>query len=71
MENEIISKFKKGDRVLVEDEESWCNGCTGTVKGVWWLPKGSPYYLVSLDESPSAYIRDTYIYERSLKKANG
>ena len=68
MDVEVITKFKKGDRVLVVDEESWCNGCHGTVKGVWSLPKGTPYYLVHLDESPSPVIQNAYIYEPELKK---
>ena len=35
MATRIISKFKKGDRVVVVNKESWCDGCHGTVKGVW------------------------------------
>lgn len=68
MDVEVITKFKKGDRVVVVDEDSWCNGCHGTVKGVWSLPKGTPYYLVHLDESPSPVIQNAYIYEPELKK---
>jgi hypothetical protein len=68
MDAEVVTKFKKGDRVVVVDEDSWCNGCHGTVKGVWSLPKGMPYYLVHLDESPSPVIQNAYIYEPDLKK---
>ena len=68
MDAEVVTKFKKGDRVVVVDEDSWCNGCHGTVKGVWSLPKGTPYYLVHLDESPSPVIKNAYIYEPELKE---
>ena len=68
MEVEIFTKFHKGDRVIVANEESWCNGCHGIVKGVWALPKGTPYYLVNLDESPSPVLKNAYIYEPDLKK---
>ena len=68
MDAEIVTKFKKGDRVVVVDENSWCNECHGTVKGIWSLPKGTPYYLVHLDESPSPVIQNAYIYEPELKK---
>lgn len=68
LEVEIFTKFHKGDRVIVANEESWCNGCHGIVKGVWALPKGTPYYLVNLDESPSPVLKNAYIYEPDLKK---
>ena len=68
MGNEVKSRFKAGDRIVVIGEEEWCHGCHGVVKGVCALPKGMPYYLIGLDESPCAYIRDSWVYENVLDK---
>ena len=68
MANEQITKFKKDDRIVVDDPNSWCNECHGTVDGVFYIPPNSPFYLVSLDKSPSPYISKTYVYENLLKK---
>ena len=67
MENYDGGKFKVGDRIVVTSTERWCYGCHGTVKGAWKLPKGSPYYLITLDDSPSAYIGDSWVYEFDLE----
>lgn len=72
MATKIVSKFKKGDRVVVVNKESWCDGCHGTVKGVWRLEGKTPYYLVHLDESPAPMVPDSFIYETELEgEANG
>ena len=73
MATEIVGKFKKGDRVVIaasrEDSPTkWYDGCEGTVKGIWVI--GSqviPDYLVSLKDSPSAYIRDIFVSENDLR----
>lgn len=33
------------------------------------LPKHAPYYLLHLEDSPSPYIKDTYVYEEDIEKA--
>ena len=72
MATKIVSKFKKGDRVVVVNKESWCDGCHGTVKGVWRLEGvgllvKTPYYLVHLDDSPSPVVQESFIYETELE----
>lgn len=62
-------KYDIGDRVLVTNKERWCVGCTGIVKGAWGLPKHAPYYLIHLEDSPSPYIKDTYVYEEDIETA--
>lgn len=70
---EIVGKFKKGDRVVIaasgeDSSEKWCDGCEGVVKGIWPIgTKPIPDYLVSLEDSPSAYIRDVFVNENDLR----
>lgn len=65
---EILGKFKKGDRVVVVNEESWCKGCHGTISGVFPIMKSSPMYLVRLDKSPNPILKSSWIYEAGLEK---
>lgn len=65
---EILGKFKKGDRVVVTEEESWCKGCHGTVGGVFPIMKRPPVYLIRLDKSPNPMIKSSWIYEAGLEK---
>ena len=65
MSNEVPAKFRKGDRVVVNNPETWCDGCHGVVKGVFHM--NPPCYLVRLDESPSSSIRESFVYENYLK----
>lgn len=73
MAPEIVGKFKKGDRVVIvasrEDSPTkWCDGCEGIVKGIWPIgTKLVPDYLISLTDSPSAYIRDIFVGENELR----
>lgn len=71
MTNEQMTKFRKGDRVIVENLGEWCDGCHGIVKGIFWIPPNPVFYLVKLDESPYPAIQTTYLYEESLKKEEG
>lgn len=72
MAAEIVGKFKKGDRVVIaasgeDSSEKWCDGCEGIVKGIWSIgTKPVPDYLISLTDSPSAYIRDIFVGENEL-----
>ncbi len=61
-------KYKIGDRVKVINQDRWCVGCIGVVKGAWDLPKAAPYYLVHLEKS-NLYMKDTYVYEGDIEKA--
>lgn len=72
MASEVVGKFKKGDRVVIRARtsgtEEWCDGCHGVVKGIWATgTKPIPDYLVSLEDSPSAYIRDVFVHENDLR----
>ena len=65
---ELLTKFKKGERVVIKDPETWCNECHGFVKGIFHIPPNSPFYLIELDKSPSPHIKTTYVYENQLTK---
>lgn len=62
-----IPRFKIGDRVVCTNPDRFSYKCLGAVKGLWNVETKTPLYLVRLDKSPSAFVKETYLYESDLK----
>lgn len=60
-------KFKLGDRVVCTNPDRFSYECHGMVKGLWTIETKTLLYLVRLDKSPSAYVKETYLYEDDLE----
>jgi hypothetical protein len=60
-------KFKQGDRVVCTNPDRFSYKCHGAVTGLWNIETKTPLYLVRLDKSPSAFVKETYLYENDLK----
>lgn len=67
MAAEVVGKFKKGDRVVVIAEDSWCKGCHGTISGLYPM-KHQACCLVKLDDSPNPVLKSSWVYEDGLEK---